>query len=371
MESKVKFVSTKKAIVKELEKTNNTFKQLIETLNKENNARIFELTKKLNEIYSNLFYFHQELNNLTNHYLIISPWIAHFNKTLDSINFEQAYRSLIKDLDDKSILTVTKIIARVLYLKDKTIKDVGDFFSINEKKLINDNRNELYNNIISFGPECYAFNGYFMPINNFEESTFIENYGLDFISKEKLKNKDVIDAGAYVGDSSIVFERNLKAINKIYAFEPVHFKNLLKTIKMNESKKIIPINLALSDKKSRVELKGEGMGASISYSEDTIGLNEIAHCDSISLDEYVEKNNLHIGLIKTDLEGYEMTFLKGALETIKQQRPTMIISIYHSAQDFFGIKAFIENLHLGYKFKIFKANDGLVLAGTLLICEQN
>ncbi len=47
-------------------------------------------------------------------------------------------------------------------------------------------------------------------------------------------------------------------------------------------------------------------------------------------------------------------FLSGAVETIKSQKPMLFISIYHSVEDFFEIKPWIENLDLGYKFEIIK-----------------
>ena len=78
---------------------------------------------------------------------------------------------------------------------------------------------------------------------------------------------------------------------------------------------------------------------------------------------------MKVGLIKTDLEGSEQLFLKGAENTIKMQRPTLLISIYHSADDFFKIKPLIESWNLNYDFKIVKPLDGQILLETLLICE--
>ena len=60
---------------------------------------------------------------------------------------------------------------------------------------------------------------------------------------------------------------------------------------------------------------------------------------------------------------------KGALETIRTQKPTLILSIYHNASDFFDIKPLIENLDLGYKFKVHKPFDYTIVAETVLICE--
>jgi len=64
-----------------------------------------------------------------------------------------------------------------------------------------------------------------------------------------------------------------------------------------------------------------------------------------------------VGLIKVDIEGAERDFLAGAERTIREQKPVLIISIYHSADDFYSIKPLIESWGLGYKSKVWKPLD--------------
>ena len=64
-----------------------------------------------------------------------------------------------------------------------------------------------------------------------------------------------------------------------------------------------------------------------------------------------------------------MEFLKGAKETICTQKPAMLLSIYHQASDYFGIKPLIESWNLGYKFKIHKGVDLNIIVETALFCE--
>ena len=68
--------------------------------------------------------------------------------------------------------------------------------------------------------------------------------------------------------------------------------------------------------------------------------------------------------------GFEQQFLKGAENTIKTQKPTLLLSIYHNANDFFQIKPYIESLDLGYKLKIRKPIDGHIRGEILLLAEQ-
>ena len=89
------------------------------------------------------------------------------------------------------------------------------------------------------------------------------------------------------------------------------------------------------------------------------------------LDDYVLDNHIdNIGLIKVDIEGFEQNFLKGATQTIKKFKPTMLLSIYHNYSDFFKIKPLIESWNLGYKFDFFHGTlENTAEDEILLICE--
>ena len=189
---------------------------------------------------------------------------------------------------------------------------------------------------------CWEYNGFKLPKNIFEPSIFFDMYELDQLATvDRInQNKDlaVLDVGAYIGDSALILRRFFPN-NKIYAFEAITplCETMRQTVALNNADNIIPVNLALGDKTDKLKMK-YGKISSVT--------------DLIKLDDFVEQNNIKVGLIKTDIEGAEWGFLQGAINTIKTQRPTLIISIYHNYNDFFKIKPFIESLNLGYKFSI-------------------
>ncbi len=297
-------------------------------------------------------------------------WDKHFVKTSKEINLEENYLNFINDLDDESVKVASKELGRVFLINDGFSSRLN-LFSKEEETNIEEAYRTITSSILKLNDNCYAFRRYLLPINEFEISTFIYNYGLDCINKAYLTNKCVIDAGAYIGDSSIVFEHELPLVSKIYSFEPSKstYSLLLDTIKLNKSEKIIPVNVALGEKSTSMPLVGMGMGLTLAENSDTRWKMNREMVNVVSLDDYVSKNNLNVGLIKTDLEGFEQEFLKGAINTIKTYKPTLMISIYHSAQDYFQVKEIIKSLNLGYKFSLFKADDGYLIAGTLLICQ--
>ena len=192
---------------------------------------------------------------------------------------------------------------------------------------------------------------------------------------EYLKNKNIIDAGGYIGDTALLFSNYTN--KNVYSFEPFQ-KNIdlmNKTIKLNDVNNIIPIKKALGDenKDMYIYFKNDGLAdACIELEEkrEFIDSNLAEEkIETITLDSFVEENNIEVGLIKTDLEGFEQNFLKGAVNTIKNQKPILIISIYHNYSDFFDIKPMIESWNLGYKFKIGKPSQATAIVETVLIAE--
>ena len=58
-----------------------------------------------------------------------------------------------------------------------------------------------------------------------------------------------------------------------------------------------------------------------------------------TVDEFVRQNDVDLTLLKLDVEGAELSVLRGALGSIKGLKPILLISIYHTPEDFFEIKA--------------------------------
>jgi hypothetical protein len=57
-----------------------------------------------------------------------------------------------------------------------------------------------------------------------------------------------------------------------------------------------------------------------------------------------------VDFLKLDIEGSELSALKGAQRTLERFRPSLAISLYHSLDDFVSIPAFLNGLNLGYEW---------------------
>lgn len=267
------------------------------------------------------------------------------------------YQCLIKGLDSESIRVVSRLINRVRQYQETQ----RPYFILSKEEYDLYNQIEYWqkNEVVKFEGKYHCYDKYTIQWNSFYENVFYHKHHVGEL-KNWDKTKDVIDVGAYTGESSLVLSEFLQG-GKIYAFEAV--KKLYDmadyTLRVNNITNVNLINMALGNKVKEEKIYSCGMKSFINEISEqknykTIDNVEIIKCTT--LDRFVEENNISVGLIKCDIEGAEQLFLEGAINTIKEQKPAIIISIYHNADDFFGIKPFIESFGCGYKFKIRKGD---------------
>jgi FkbM family methyltransferase len=283
-----------------------------------------------------------------------------------------AYRDFCKDLSHDSAITVSRSLA-INEARPTTLKE---FMTPREYEEFQENYIKLQSGIFKIADDCYAFGKDMLPINHFEYSVFCVHHGLDTIDLSKIPTDSaIIDIGAFIGDSALIFRRYLS--NKIWSFEPVNhnYQLMLKTIEMNEmGDQVIPVRMALtSDADTKIfidQQTAEWFTVASCHRTSDVPFGDIL--PSGTLDNFVQENNIKVGLIKVDIEGGEQPLLHGARETIARDRPVLLLSIYHpwSDLDYFNIKKLVESWNLGYRFRIFKPMDNNIISETLLVCEQ-
>jgi FkbM family methyltransferase len=268
-------------------------------------------------------------------------------KNYDTIG--ETKKNLLKKLDPQSISMVELFISRCEYIYNNSLIETNKFIEseLLEQRTCKDEYKNIY-------PE--------MPYN---ESCFRFHNGLTFLSKKEIdyiKGKDCLDLGAFIGDSSAIFSRKYE-FKKVYAFEPENnnFQILKQNIQKYNLTNVEPVNLGVADKSGLGVISDKSDASSLDNSE---GKTQIA---ITSIDEFVSSRNLNVGVIKMDIEGSEYKAVSGAIETIKKQKPILLLAIYHTGKDFFEIKPLIESIDAEYNFKIKKLNSHHLILETFLI----
>lgn len=332
--------------------------------NQKNSERFGKLYYHINEIEQNmsknLFYTHKFEQNIIRNA---------FGDIKKDENFKKSFFKLIKNLDNESIDILIQIFNRIekIYWAPENIH--LDLYTAEEKEKIRDLKENFTDKIMKISSDLYYYNGYYLPINSFEDSVFYYRHGLDHLTTlDKLGNKAIMDVGGFIGDSILILSP--LTTGKIYSFEAVqkNYNLMKKTVALNNIQNAVLVNKALGSSNCQTEISIAGSSSTIENCSN-IKYSNTETVECITLDDYVTENNIDVGLIKVDIEGFEQEFLRGARKTIEQHKPILMISIYHKLDDLLNIKPMIEEWNLGYTFRIYRPSISKIVAETLLIGE--
>ena len=293
-----------------------------------------------------------------------------FSDAMSREDSAQRFNALISGLDNESKNTVSDIIHRMEVISDGD-KALRDIFSQREQDEFVRMNDEFKSKIVKLNDNLYYYNGYYLPVNQFDSSVFFSRYGIDKLTTlDSVRNKHIIDAGGYVGDTALLFSSYTDKNIHVFEASPSNMDIIRETIRLNQLENIVPVSKALGEKSGTATFS-LGERNSCNSLVERPGYNYTDHIEVpvVTLDDYVRENNLEVGLIKVDIEGGEQLLLKGAVETIRTQHPILLISIYHSANDFFEIKPMIEKICDKYTFRIIKPANSAIVIETILLAE--
>ena len=293
-----------------------------------------------------------------------------FSDAMNREDSAQRFNALISGLDNESKNTVSDIIHRMGMIADGN-KSLQDVYTQREQEEFVRMNDEFSSKIVKLNDNLYYYNGYYLPVNQFDSSVFYSKYAIDELTTlDSVRNKDIIDAGGYVGDKALLFSSYTDKNIHVFEASPSNMDIIRETIRLNQLENIVPVSKALGEKSGTATFS-LGERNSCNSLVERPGYNYPNHIEVpvITLDDYVRENNLEVGLIKVDIEGGEQLLLKGAVETIRTQHPILLISIYHSANDFFEIKPMIEKMCDKYTFRIIKPANSAIVIETILLAE--
>jgi len=161
-----------------------------------------------------------------------------------------------------------------------------------------------------------------------------ETQEMEILKKFATGNSTIFDIGANVGWYSLNLALLLKGtLGKIYSFEPVPdtFMQLQKNINHNcMSAHVYPFNIALGDREGDETLYLSEFNGSVAASSRKLFEDSTmeAHCSITTLDSFVASQDIEsIDIIKCDVEGAELSVLRGGKETIAQYKPAILLEI--------------------------------------------
>ena len=170
-----------------------------------------------------------------------------------------------------------------------------------------------------------------------------------------------LDLGAYVGDTAEQMLSQFPNLKTVHAWEPDP-KTYVKLCRFATcDPRVIPCNLASLDYTGEVLFSVSGnRNAGI----DAPGKTAAVPCSAV--DDMV--GDSACDFIKIDVEGAERRTLSGCAQTLRTQKPDLLISLYHRSEDLFDLPLHLHQLNPDYKMYL-RRDKGLpawdiVLAAT-------
>lgn len=190
----------------------------------------------------------------------------------------------------------------------------------------------------------------FQLCGNFEDlENAVTNRDEVFQNVLKLSGEEsYLDLGAYRGDTVEEFLHYTENhYVSIFAVEP-NAKTFLKLQAYLESKELkncTALHAAISDKCGTLFFEGDGR-------HNTAALDGKTAVEAISVDALTPSTPFTY--IKADVEGLELSMLKGAKETLQSQKPKLNLAAYHKSRDIFELPLFLLKLNPDYKLYLRK-----------------
>jgi FkbM family methyltransferase len=165
--------------------------------------------------------------------------------------------------------------------------------------------------------------------------------------KEYITGKDFLDIGAFIGDSTFIYQ------------------DLIETIECEGNTKIHAVKKGIGDEKAVMEIVIQSSYSAIIKNHNINHILPTEKIEITTIDEECEDKK--VGLIKMDIEGFEYFAIKGGLETIKRDKPVLLISIYHTGKDFFEIPPMIKSCVPEYIFRYLDIMPSNTIAEKILV----
>ncbi len=197
-------------------------------------------------------------------------------------------------------------------------------------------------------------NFYKYDFNNLEasrETNYHDYFDLDIV---KCNEEIFVDLGAYTGDTTLDYINTygVDSYKKIYCYEIT--PDIFAILKNNLSKypNIICKRNAVSNQKGIMYVNNSEVDASA----NTVTEEGNIEIETVTLDEDIKEK---ITTLKMDIEGYEQKAILGAKEHIKNDKPKLLLSVYHNNEDLWKIPKMIEEICPGYKFYLRNNGGGV------------
>ena len=183
----------------------------------------------------------------------------------------------------------------------------------------------------------------------------------EFLSSISLEGKIVCDIGAYIGKYTVGFARRSK---HVYVFEPMKksFELLNSTLSLNGCFNVTAYNFGLGERNENVTLFYPMKNAGCATVNTAIAEKYKDAKTEITVLRRFDDLNIAPDFFKIDVEGAELSVLRGAEKYLREKRPELYIELHGNgpADKFRNIYAVVNFLkNIGYHLYAVEKQTGI------------
>jgi len=163
------------------------------------------------------------------------------------------------------------------------------------------------------------------------------------INNNIIKNdKNIIDLGAWIGDNSIPWAKNING--KVYAIDPspINISFINETCILNNIQNVSTLEYAISNINELLSTNQDINHCSFVYNGvGTDGRNKV---NAVSLDYLYEKNIIeNIGYIHLDVEGMEFKVLQGSNNILDKEKPIITFEQHLEIDNYNDVLSYLKH----------------------------
>jgi len=158
------------------------------------------------------------------------------------------------------------------------------------------------------------------------------------------KDKNIIDLGAWIGDNTIPWAKNINGI--VYGIDPSpnNCTFMKELIALNNITNVNVIQEVISDSKEELSLNFGNHWPDINHARFTTNDKNSEKYKSTTLDLLYNNNTIHnIGFIHLDVEGMEYKIILGSKTLIEKERPIVSYETHSTDNNIEDIKQYFIN----------------------------
>jgi FkbM family methyltransferase len=177
----------------------------------------------------------------------------------------------------------------------------------------------------------------------------------NYLSEHNYINGFAADIGANIGNHSLFFRRYYP---KVFSFEPNlrTFKVLSLNSELSENVHCFNVGLSDTERTAFLNINTANVGGSHLAADESYRSNAQQEIQLKTLDGFSNKFDGKLGLVKIDVEGHELSVLKGGMEILSRDKPVILFE--QQVENFTNGQSLVYEYlkSIGYtKFAIVKA----------------